>query len=168
MGIYNIMGGTAKSISPAMGIRKSSAELNALVGKYTHKMENGLTHKDREMAIFDLMDVLLTHPSYISTKIVQSMTAALADKDERVSVTADLALTILVKDHPKKVFPLLAKEEAKAKGKHAKISETMRSIYSLSSFKDRVKLRDIARKFRQQPIKPKKVRRVPQRLRRVA
>lgn len=163
------MGGTAKSISSAISIRKSSAELNALVMKHTHKIENGLTHRDREMAIFDLMDVLLTTSKYISPKAVQSITSALADRDERVSVTADLALTILVKDHPKKVFPLLAKEEAKAKGKHAKkISETIRSIYSLSSFNERVKLRDIARKFRQEPVKPKKVGRAPQRVRRVA
>jgi len=163
------MGGTAKSIPPAVGIRKSSAELSALVRKHTHKVENGITHKVREMAIFDLMDVLLTNSRYISPKAVQSITAALADRDERVSVTADLALTILVKDHPKKVFPLLAKEEAKAKGKHAKkISETMRSIHSLSSFKERVTLRDLGLKFKQGPIKPKKVGRAPQRVRRVA
>jgi hypothetical protein len=163
------MGGTAKSISPAVGIRKSSAELKALVHKHTHKIENGITHKEREMAIFDLMDVLLSNSDHISPKAVQSMAAALADRDERVSVTADLALTVLVKDHPKKVFPLIAKEEAKAKGKHAKkISETIRSIYSLSSFKERVKLRDLGLKFRQEPIKPKKVRGAPQRVRRVA
>ena len=170
MGKYILMGGTAKLISPAMGIRKSSAELKALVEKHTHKIENGLTHKEREMAIFDLMDVLLTNSSYILPKTVQSMAAALADKDERVSVTADLALTILVKDHPKKVFSLLAKEEAKAKGKHAKkISETIRSIYSLSSFKERVKLRDLRAKFRQEPIKPKQSKEnAPQKMRRVA
>ena len=160
------MGGTAKSISPAMGIRKSSAELSALVKKHTHKIENGITHKEREMAIFDLMDVLLSNSRHISPDAVQSMAAALSDRDERVSVTADLAITILVKDHPKKVFPLLAKEQAKAKGKHArKISETMRSIYSLSSFRERVTLRDLGAKFRPEPIKPK-ARKVPQKMRR--
>jgi hypothetical protein len=157
MGIYTLMGGTANSISPAMGIRKSPAELSALVEKHAHAVSNGIDYKVREYALFDLMDVLLSNPGHISPKAVRAISSALSDKDERVSVTADLALTMLVKDHPDKVAPLLAKEGEKAKGTHAeKISETMRSIYSLSSFKERVKLRDLSSRFGSRPARLEK------------
>lgn len=173
MGIYTLMGGTAKSFSPEVRIRKSPAELSALVEKHAHAVSNGIDYKVREYALFDLMDVLLSNPSHISPKAVQAIASALSDRDERVSVTADLALTVLVKDHAEKVFPLLANEEAAAKPKHAKkIAETIYSIYALSSFKERVKLRDLSARFRNRPIRPEKPEqknlRETQKLRRVA
>ncbi|MBD3398491.1 hypothetical protein GF412_04670 [Candidatus Micrarchaeota archaeon] len=167
------MGGTANSLPPEVCIQKSPAELSALVEKHAHAVSNGIDYKVREYALFDLMDVLISNPSHISPKAVKAVASALSDKDEHVSVTADLALTVLVKDHAEKVFPLLAKEEADAKPKHAKkIAKAIRSIYALCSFRERVKLRDLSARFRKQPIRPEKPKqgnpRETQKLQRVA
>ncbi|MFP3950491.1 MAG: hypothetical protein ACLFUZ_05400 [Candidatus Micrarchaeia archaeon] len=160
------MGGTANSINPGTRIKKSRAEMDRLAEKHAHCVRNGLSPQIRESALFGLMDVLLADSSQISEERVNALTWALTDKEERVSVTSDLALTILVKDYPDKVFPVLLKNEKSSGPKLSrKISETIRSIYALSSFKDRVKLQDLARKHGKELSK--KTSRDRQKLRRV-
>lgn len=161
------MGGTAKSINPETRIKKSRAELDRIAEKHAHSVRNGLSPKVRESALFGLMDVLLTDSSQIKKERIDTLTWALSDKEERVSVTSDLALTVLVKDHPEKVFPVLLRNEKKSGPKLSRrISETIRSIYALSSFRDRVKLRDLARKHGRELAA--KTRQGKQKLRRVA
>ncbi|MBD3390109.1 hypothetical protein GF415_04140 [Candidatus Micrarchaeota archaeon] len=161
------MGGTAKSLNPEIRIKKSRAELNRLAEKHAHNIRNGLSPQVRESALFGLMDILLTDSSQIKNDRVGTLTWALNDREERVSVTSDLALTMLVKDYPDKVFPILIQNEKSAGPKLSrKISETIRSIYSLSSFRDRVKLRDLERKHGRELAA--KTRQSKQKLRRVA
>ncbi len=161
------MGGTAKSINPETRIKKSRTELGQLAEKHAHGVRNGLSPQVRESALFGLMDVLLTDSSQIKKERIDTLAWALSDREERVSVTSDLALTILVKDHPEKVFPVLLQNEKSAGPKLSRrISETIRSIYALSSFRDRVKLRDLARKHGRELAAKTKSRR--QKIRRVA
>ena len=102
------MGGTAKSISPVVHIRRSSAAL-------IEQIEKGNPEKRRK-GIEQLANILIESPDRVTPEALQTLVCAMRDPVKSVAIMADSAVFLLGTDHQETVFPILLKEEKYAEG----------------------------------------------------
>ena len=128
---YTLMSGSSNPLGAEVRIAKAPDEVLSLIAKHALLSEIAEAPEKREMSLQSLTNLLADYPEHITEESVSVIARAVKDRDDHVSVIADVCLILLSSQAPGKVFAALLREHKTAEGEpRERMSSTLRIIYN--------------------------------------